>query len=362
MKAKRKLVLGLAGLAAVSAGLLQADSTPISAATVRAIEPSLQLNQFTRQAALILKGTVTKVEYRNAEPVPQRDVTGAPVLDNDGAPLLQDGSGLPHTFVTFQVDRTYKGRADSTRLTLRFLGGSFQDGPAGGGRVLEVGHAPLFDVGDQDILFVDGNGDAACPLVRCEDSRFRLIRGGKNREARVFTDLGHEVLRVIRSGLNEDIPDAELATGPLRQLQQVNENTIGDRIYRQVVEPATSTDRDDPLPAEPRRFARGPQLTEQSLEAAIVTKVQRMFTPAELRALPPVSSADITRPIRVEPLREATPSPGDAEDDQEQLSAQATSSELPEAERNAIAEQERRELAAFKASGGNPVLPPGTGR
>jgi len=359
MKASRKIVLGIGGLIAVSAGLLQVDSNPTSAARVQAVEPVLDVNRFTKRADLIFKGTVTKVEYRNAESVPERDASGAPVLEDDGTPVLVDGSGLPHTFVTFRVDRAYKGRAVDRSLTLRFLGGSFQDGTPGRGdtQVLEVGHYPQFDIGDQDILFAEGNNDKPCPLVRCENSRFRFIGGNRNRSARIFTDLGHEVLRVVRTPTNDEIPDSDLATGKLRELPQVNQNTVGDSVFHRVVIPASEPDG-DPVTSEPRPFVRGPHFTAEAFEAYILSTVQRQFTRAELRALPPVRSADISQPIQPDPATDATPPRGD---EQDPLPFRPSLAELPETERNTILEQERLERQAYEANDGDPVLPAGNG-
>lgn len=77
---------------------------------------------------------------------------------------------LPHTFVTFRVDRRIKGDLVGDTVTLRFLGG--EDGQ---GLRLDVAGIPTFEVGDREILFVQGNGERMCPLVGWEQGRFRVV-------------------------------------------------------------------------------------------------------------------------------------------------------------------------------------------
>jgi hypothetical protein len=100
---------------------------------------------------MIFEGVVVRVEYRDSDP--------------DGP----DSHPVPHTFVTYRVDESIKGRADSDELTLRFIGG-----PLPNGRILLGSGFPLFQVGDHDLLLVRGNGDSACPLVGCDAGRYRF--------------------------------------------------------------------------------------------------------------------------------------------------------------------------------------------
>jgi hypothetical protein len=116
------------------------------------------------QSELIFIGTVISVDYRNS------DVEGP------------QHASLPHTFVTFQIERTFKGRSEAGDLvTLRFQGG-----PNGKGRILTVPGIPLFDVGERELLFVQGNGQALCPLVGWYQGRVRLIDG------QAYSDDGRE--------------------------------------------------------------------------------------------------------------------------------------------------------------------------
>lgn len=99
-------------------------------------------------ADAVIHGTVIAVDYRMS-------------ADGDG--------GLPHAFVTYDVHEVLAGTVESNPLVLRFIGG-----PDSRGDFLMVGHTPMFDIGNEDILFVRGNGAAGCPLVECEHGRIRI--------------------------------------------------------------------------------------------------------------------------------------------------------------------------------------------
>ena len=85
---------------------------------------------------------------------------------------------LPHTFVTYQIKETIHGKPFGGTFSMRFLGG-----PDGRGEFLMVSNVPLFQVGDEDLLFVSSNGEDGCPLVLCEWGRYRIL-GGRTYNAR----------------------------------------------------------------------------------------------------------------------------------------------------------------------------------
>jgi hypothetical protein len=123
---------------------------------------SWTLDQTVERAGLIFEGTVVAIAFRDSDQLPNNQAR------------------LPHTFVTYEVGEVLRGRSESRRLTLRFLGGwSGQTG-----RIMRIPHSPLFKLGDRDILFVAGNGAAACPLVACGLGRFRVWQD------QVYTDAG----------------------------------------------------------------------------------------------------------------------------------------------------------------------------
>jgi len=87
-----------------------------------------------RQAEFIFQGVVTDVTYARSQPTEL------------------DGDRLPHTFVTFQIERIFKGRAVGNTVTVRFLGGQRPDGS-----YMMSSAAPLFDVGRHCVLADTGS-------------------------------------------------------------------------------------------------------------------------------------------------------------------------------------------------------------
>lgn len=72
------------------------------------------------------------------------------------------------TFVEFDILEVVAGQPPMT-LTLRFLGGRVGD------ESLSVGGMPQFRVGDEDILFVRGNGQSICPLYGMMHGRYAIM-------------------------------------------------------------------------------------------------------------------------------------------------------------------------------------------
>ncbi|MBY6242943.1 hypothetical protein [Methylosinus sp. Sm6] len=107
------------------------------------------MKQLVEKSNLIVRTRVASVEYK----------TGGP-------------GGLPYTIVSFDVQSAARGSAAGS-IKMRFLGG-----PDGRGSVTEVSTAPIFQTGDEDILFVDNSGQKhGCPLVDCAEGRFRVLKG-----------------------------------------------------------------------------------------------------------------------------------------------------------------------------------------
>lgn len=80
-----------------------------------------------------------------------------------------EGSRQPLTFVTYEIiERLSDNIPVSIRtITIKSLGGW------SGGRFLSSRHAPIFNEGDEDILFVKGNGRAIAPVSH--EARFRIL-------------------------------------------------------------------------------------------------------------------------------------------------------------------------------------------
>ncbi|MFN7976241.1 MAG: hypothetical protein U0166_28565 [Acidobacteriota bacterium] len=115
--------------------------------------PNVTPRDLVKGSSLIFQGIVVGVDHRNADVVEPGDVA------------------LPHTYVTFEVERTLKGQTGRT-ITLRFQGG-----PDGHDRFLMVSGIPQFQVGDRALLFVGNVAAPVCPLVGFEQGCIRLEGG-----------------------------------------------------------------------------------------------------------------------------------------------------------------------------------------
>ncbi len=74
---------------------------------------------------------------------------------------------LIKTYVTFAVEKQLKGEPRDT-LNLEFLGGTV------GSDTMHVSGMPEFRVGEEEIVFVQGNGVQFCPLVRFGHGRYHV--------------------------------------------------------------------------------------------------------------------------------------------------------------------------------------------
>lgn len=127
-----------------------------------ALDDAADLQTLTESSNLVVHGTVIDVEYVNSS---------------------AEGEDIPYTRVTYQLKETLRGKAEGDTLTLQFVGGA-----DGQGAFLFVSGVPTFQKGDEDILFVRGNGeDDNCPLVHCEYGRFRI------HQAKVYNTHGQPV-------------------------------------------------------------------------------------------------------------------------------------------------------------------------
>jgi hypothetical protein len=80
-----------------------------------------------------------------------------------------DGTAIIKTYVTFAVERTFKG-ADRAAVTLEFLGGTV------GPESMVVSGMPVFNLGGAEYVFVQRNGIQFCPLVAMGHGRYRILR------------------------------------------------------------------------------------------------------------------------------------------------------------------------------------------
>ncbi len=167
----------------------------LDAGTVQASPGRLSFKDMAARSELVFAGRVEKIEYLLSEPTPP------------------EGVRVPHTFVTYRVERLFLGQAPGGPVTLRFMGGWDSRKM----RYMASSITPQFDVGDLDILFVAGNTKSICPLVGRADGRLRIVRG------RVYSEMGLAVLPG---------QDGLLRTGEMVRLEEVSATSVNGRIFQ----------------------------------------------------------------------------------------------------------------------------------
>jgi hypothetical protein len=274
-------------LAAVAAA-----STPSASAAMAHTEDSLRAH--VAKSDLVFVGTVTDVSY-------------APSLEQ------RNGQGIPHTFVTYEVEKVLQGTAEDKDVTLRFIGGRGEEAS-----FLAVSDMPMFDKGDRDVLMVSANGTSGCPLVGCTAGRYRLIND------LVFTEEGQAIESDGKSGIVRtafyDLP--EVMTHIVSQTTMYRVDQLEQGESRNKFEPGAD---------------RGAHMSSTQLIRQVETEARAVgrATPATFR------SADISKPFSIRVEAEAAPADMVAKDHGAQRAATA---------------QERAEIEAMASNGGNPVI------
>ncbi len=208
------------------------------------------------------------------------------------------------------------GKAESA-FTLRFLGGLHPDG-----RAMQISHYPQIDIGDHDIVLIEGNNLAGCPLTKCSTGRFR-ISGEKifTEEGRVLRKGDPQEKSLFRYGTFLSIP--ELATQEFTHPKSGKKVVV--RMKRSAPEKAPAAEAD--------------QMTLSDLNEAIerIKKGQSTQTV--------VSSANVQQKIPAVALLAKAPPKAPA----------FTASKIKDA-------KEAQEIADIEKNGGNPVLGNGGGQ
>lgn len=309
----RKLIILSLLAGTILAGSLSAiahDNTLQSPAQTPVEKPfaaSIQNSDFAFQ------GVVTKVEYASSS----------------------NQRPIPHTFVTFKVEKALKGSSQPDFVTLRFVGGT-----DGKGNFLTVSGVPLFDIGDRDIIFAKGNGEASCPLVKCGSGRLRVI------ENKVFTDDG-KPLAINSKGV--------LFEGKPISLPEVLTNKIGDVTIKDIFVSEGGTEVGNPNKLDgspsavketniPNSLAAVQTLQLGQVQSLIQSRIVELSQTRQLIVPPNVAfkvdskaAFSVPEPKPVAPARIALPQSN-------------PSLSIPKNE------SEKRELEQLRKNGGNPVF------
>lgn len=123
------------------------------------------LKHFVSQSDITFRGVVTDIQYKLADPTEQGQAY------------------IPYTFITYDVKEMIHGNFAGKQVVLRFIGGLDERTM----RYMGASNVPNFDLGDEDILFVEGNTKSMSPLVLNDRGRFRVIGG------QVFSNNGREI-------------------------------------------------------------------------------------------------------------------------------------------------------------------------
>jgi hypothetical protein len=294
-----------AGISLVRAGTQGSGNSLLMAQANSISDQNPALSDSVKEADYIFQGVVSKVEYR-----------------------LSDGTQqLPYTFVTFKVEKTLKGAVNQQFITLRFIGGPDNNKK----RFLTVSNVPLFDVGDRDILFVQGNGKSDSPLVGGNAGRFRIINN------KVYTDEGVQLL-VNNQG--------NLVYGSPASLQEVLSNKIGGTVVTTVFSnPNDGGDRggsSSGIVAPQNSPVSGSVLSPIQLTQMIQKQVQRLASLGQLQTRSFVTSVDIQQKFSASSVTPVAPPP--------QIQTPSSAPARP------MSDADRRELEMLRQNLGNPVF------
>ena len=251
------------------------------------------LREQVAKSDLVFVGNVVDVAYATSQPG-------------------REGRGVPHTFVTYEVERVLQGEAPGKEVTLRFVGGRGEKSA-----FLAVSGLPMFDLGDRDVLMVADNGLSGCPLVGCAEGRYRLIRD------MVFSEEGQAIESDGKGGTSK--------VG-FYDLEEVTTHKVSQTTFHLV----------DHFDAGESRVKFDDASTGAQMAEALFIEQVAETARALGKATPGVfRSADKAAPFSLEFVDEAAPA----------LVADDASAKTRSA-------QDRAEAAAVEANDGNPVIDP----
>jgi hypothetical protein len=127
-----------------------------------------------------------------------------------------------YTRVELDIVEVVAGRPPPKPIVLELLGGRVGD------ETLTVGGMPIFRIGDEDILFVRGNGRSICPLYGMMYGRYPVVRTADGRPAVLRSDgtalrRGAEMATPLAEASATAAADGGLATGPMTPEEFIRE-------------------------------------------------------------------------------------------------------------------------------------------
>lgn len=244
--------------------------------------------ELAEEADFVIRGVVKSLTYRELAP--------------EGNEVK-----LPFTFVTITVEEKLKGDNVPDEVTLRFQGGPLPQK----GQFVYIAGAPLFRVGDRNILFVKGNGVEPVPLVNESQGRFRI------HEDEVYTEFGQQLS--LNAAAAAAAPQVEI--GALLHPELHATELPNGQLFQTSPKPLSQAQ------------AAGPGLPTPAFLKSVKETVNRL--PAEKKGAVPQKRLSVTEEDPVPALQLANPRPP---------RAKAARVETPEQER-------------LRKNKGNPVIP-----
>jgi hypothetical protein len=172
-------------------------------------------------------------------------------------PAGPDRTRVPYTLVRYRVHDVIHGIADGSTITLRFIGGI----DPRSGLLMMTSATPDFAEGDEDILFVRGNGTSLSPLVGELDGRVRIVEGRAwsetGRPVRGFLDFRPELRpaeALFADDLAERLRGAAAAVAPAGRFKSVRPTDVAFAPDVTPAPPPFDAHAEDPLRAQ-RRLA-----------------------------------------------------------------------------------------------------------
>lgn len=209
-------------------------------------------SELVHNADLIFEGKVVNVEYRTSDILNPDDVA------------------MPHTYVTYEITRNFKGHSSDDKLiTLRFRGG-----PDDAGNTLIIPGVPLFQAGDQDIMFVRGNGVEISPVVGGNFGRFRMSKDA------VHSDAWQEIWLLSNGQLDQ---------GKFNEEKKSVTHRIG--VHEFTFETENNVEWNPPADAK--------KLTPAQFRRFLSDSVNQHYTPQALSTIKAAKSVQIHEPFSV---------------------------------------------------------------
>lgn len=242
------------------------EANRVDAESLKSTAAWKNLKKFVAESELVFKGVIRNIQYKLSDPA------------DDGK------TKVPYTYITYDVQELIRGQFEGNQVVLRFIGGLDERTM----RYMGASHVPNFDLGDEDILFVQGNTKSMSPLVQNDRGRFRVI-GGK-----VYSNNGRAVT------LNAN---GQLEYGKLHRLEQILTTTVygskGKMVMEHKINPDAVEYASDGLNAR--------TLISKVRELGLQSEIPNQFVNADFNKAAHAPSMIAATPPQIKPQENVAP-------------------------------------------------------